>query len=251
MIRETIRYFHTLGIGGLIAAMKGIVTGSSTLFRVTRPQLKFPFYLRLPSSDLQTFRQIFIKHEYDFMPRKVPAVIIDAGANIGLASIYFSNKYPQAKIIAIEPELNNFLMLKENVKLYNNVFPVQAALWEENEEIELIDPGQGHWAFKTESIDKDGESSGKNHDKVQGITIDKIMEDYELDKIDILKIDIEGAELEVFKKSSPWINKVDALIVELHERCKPGCNRSFYNGSNGFDHEWVQGENVFLTKGEM
>ena len=83
---------------------------------------------------------------------------------------------------------------------------------------------------------------------VKAMTVDKIIEDFGIDRINILKIDIEGAEKEVFADSSAWIESVDALIVELHERMKPGCNRSFYLGSNGFDHEWSQGENIYLSR---
>ena len=80
------------------------------------------------------------------------------------------------------------------------------------------------------------------------MTIDTIMEEHRIDFIDILKIDIEGAEREVFGDASLWIGKVDALIVELHEQMKPGCNRSFYNATNGFDEEWHQGENEYLVR---
>ena len=74
------------------------------------------------------------------------------------------------------------------------------------------------------------------------------MKEQGIDHIDLLKIDIEGAEREIFRDPSSWIGKVDALIVELHERMKPGCNRSFYGGATGLDHEWSQGENVYLTR---
>jgi len=79
--------------------------------------------------------------------------------------------------------------------------------------------------------------------------MDSVIDEYRLDKIDILKIDIEGAEKEVFADTSSWIEKVDAIIVELHEHMKSGCVRSFYNGSNGFEHEWRKGENVYLSRG--
>src|SRR2546430_5546126 len=46
----------------------------------------------------------------------------------------------------------------------------------------------------------------------------------------------------LFRSPSSWIGKVDALIVELHERMKSGCSRNFYSATNGFDHEWYQGD---------
>lgn len=90
---------------------------------------------------------------------------------------------------------------------------------------------------------------GKTCHTVPAMTIDKIMKNYSLSKIDILKVDIEGAEKEVFSDTLSWIEKVDSIIIELHERMKKGCNRTFYYGTNGFDNEWKQGENIYLAKG--
>jgi len=110
-----------------------------------------------------------------------------------------------------------------------------------------VDPALGKWAFRTQARD-DEESFGEIIHEVQGMTVDTIMREQGIDHIDVLKIDIEGSEREVFRDPSSWIDKVDTLIVELHERLKLGCNRSFYNGTNGFDDEWVRGENVYLTR---
>ena len=87
-----------------------------------------------------------------------------------------------------------------------------------------------------------------NIQKVQGVTIDMILQRYGIDRISLLKLDIEGAEREVFRNCSSWIDKVDSLMIELHERMKPGCNRSFYTATGGFDAEWSQGEFVYLTR---
>jgi hypothetical protein len=113
----------------------------------------------------------------------------------------------------------------------------------------VIDPGLGKWGFMTERK----HSSDKPRDNVchpvLAITVDTIMKDYNLSRIDILKADIEGAEKEVFSDTSAWIEKIDSIIIELHDRLKAGCSRSFYCGSNGFDHEWRSGESVFLSRG--
>lgn len=211
---------------------------------------RFPFTLRNFSSDVPTFMQVFIKQEYSFSVTSSPEVILDAGANIGLASIYFATKFPNTKIISIEPEESNFKLLQINSNPYKNIIPVQAALWNKNGIIDLIDPGLGHWGFMTDKENNQEKPLGLYKHKVSSITIDKLMKTYGADAIDILKIDIEGAEKEVFNDSSAWIGKVRALIIELHERMKPGCNRSFYNGSNGFDCEWSQGENIYLSRGK-
>ncbi len=83
---------------------------------VNLPQSKGSLFLRPNTSDLDVFQQVFIEEEYEFALDRDPEVIIDAGSNIGLASIYYSIKYPDAKIIAIEPEGSNYILLKENIK---------------------------------------------------------------------------------------------------------------------------------------
>jgi FkbM family methyltransferase len=248
---HNINYVYSrFGIYGLMLGIKAKFTNSNVLIKVNRHDIRFPFYLRYGTSDIPIFDQVFLDRQYDFTSEKCPSVIVDAGANIGLASICFANRYPESQIIAIEPEKSNYDILKMNVDPYSNIIPLHAALWDKNERISIVDPGFGEWAFMTKKEDSQEKNPEKIDPKVQGMTVDKIMEDNGLEKIDILKIDIEGAEREVFRDSSSWIAKVDALIVELHERMKSGCNRSFYNGSNGFDREWIYKENVYLSRSQ-
>ena len=251
MIKGLRYYYSMFGISGIFDVIKAKASLSTGLLEIKKEGVRFPFYLRYKTSDIPTYRQVFIDDEYDFIVNTSPKVIIDAGANVGLASIYFANKYPDAKIIAIEPELSNFELLLKNVKKYKNITPLHLALWHKNEEINLVDPGLGKWGFMTENNDSNENSYGDVQHVVQAITVDEIIKDFELDSISVLKIDIEGAEREVFSDTSSWINKVDALIVELHDRMKMGCSRSFYKGTNGFETEWQLGENVYLTKGNI
>ena len=232
--------------------------GTNRLMKINKQELKAPFYLRADTSDIAMYWDIFNDQEYNFITSAQPETIVDAGANIGLASILFANRYPNTKIIAIEAEKSNFELLKKNVLPYKNIIPVHAALWSKNEDISLMDPGLDKCGFMTQD-EKENRYGSEIPDKenvtlchqVHGMTVDRIMQDYQLSKIDILKIDIEGAEKEVFTDTSAWIDSVNAIIIELHEGMKPGCNRSFYNGSDGFDYEWHQGENVYLSREEF
>jgi FkbM family methyltransferase len=241
-------YRRAVGVRGLITAIRGKITKKPILLKIERPDIKFPFCLRVPSSDVPTFEQILVRREYDFDVRRPPKTIVDAGANIGLASIYFSNRFPDARIIAIEPEESNFELLTKNIAPYDNITAIQGALWHRNERINLVDPGLGKWAFMTQAQDSIEERFGEIVQEVQGMTVDTIMKGQGIEHIDVLKVDIEGAEREVFGDPSSWIMKVDSLIVELHERMKSGCCRSFYSSTNGFDDEWLQGENVYLVR---
>ena len=243
-------YQSVLGVRGLVGIAKGKLKKKSVLFQVNQRGISSAIYLRVPSSDVRVFRTIFIENEYKFDVNREPEFIIDAGANIGLASIYFANQFPNARILAIEPEKENFEILVKNTDLYPNIQPVLGALWGEKAEVEVVDRGLGSWGFMTEGPSDDQALPGCSHQKVQAMTVDMILERYDVQQVSILKLDIEGAELEVFRNSSSWIHKVDSLIIELHEHMKPGCNRSFYSATGGFDFEWSQGEFVYLTRAE-
>jgi FkbM family methyltransferase len=203
----------------------------------------YPISLRYPSTDLSTYKQVFEDFSYNFTLNQEPQIIVDAGANIGLASIYFANKYLNAKIISIEPEKSNFEMLKKNTANYKNIIPLNAALWNKNEEICIIDINRGNDSFQV------GERQVSNSQKINGFTIDKIMSMFDLQRIDLLKIDIEGAEKEVFGNPTAWIGNINTMAIELHERLRSGCNRSFYKGTDGyFSYEKLIGETVWLYK---
>lgn len=229
-------------------AFKGLLTKTTPYFTLNRDDCDFPIIVRVPSTDVVTYRKVFIYQEYKINLKVKPRVIIDAGANIGLASIYFANKYPDATIIAIEPERENFELLLKNTNFYPNIKPLQAALWNENTELNVVDVGEGNWGFVTERDQPSDTTNTQACHTIPAITVDKIIDDFNLPAIDILKIDIEGSEKEVFVEPSRWIEKVQTIIIELHDRIKPGCSRSFYCGTNGFSSEWNQGENVFLTR---
>lgn len=251
MIHGIRNYLRVLGCGGLLSAIESKVTQSTVYFKLKRGDCQHPFKLRIPSSDVSTYQQVFLNKEYEFFANTEPRVIIDAGANIGLASIYFANKYPKARIIAVEPESNNFELLRDNVAAYANVSAVQAALWNKNEEINLVDPGLGNWGFMTESKQSPESLLRNTCHTVSAMTLDKIIDDYSLAEVNVLKVDIEGAEREVFSDTSAWIEKIDSIIIELHEHLKTGCNRNFYCGSRGFNEEWKKGENIYLSRGNI
>ena len=222
LIKTAIKHLKVFGLRGMICAIKAHFTNSQVLFKVRRSDCKNPLFVRIPTTDLGVYKKVFIKKEYLFSTKGNPETIVDAGANIGLAALYFANRYPAARIIAIEPEESNFDLLVENTSLYPNIIPLKAALWHENARISLTDPGMGKWGFRTEAVNIDKSTSLNFRESVTAITVDQLMKDYGLSKIDILKIDIEGAEKEVFSNTSKWITQVNSIIIELHDWMKQG-----------------------------
>lgn len=197
---------------------------------------------------MAVFRQVFVAGEYDCSLSKPPRVIVDAGANIGLTSVFYASRYPQARVIAIEPEKSNFELLVRNAVAFRNVIPVRAALWNEDRELSLVDPGRGHYGFRTTA----GESLPATRviAKVPGLTMNRLMRDHAIGHIDILKVDIEGAEKELFENASAWIRRVGVISIELHDRIREGCSASFYAAVGGFTREFRRGETTFLMRRE-
>jgi len=90
MFRFIKRYLRTVGIRGLLRAVGANATQSTVLFSVCRKGIAFPIHLRLNTSDVPTYEDLFSNKDYDFFVHKPPTTIVDAGANIGLASIHFA-----------------------------------------------------------------------------------------------------------------------------------------------------------------
>jgi FkbM family methyltransferase len=215
-------------------------------------KLCFPIYLRPKSSDLLTFHQIFTFKEYDINLGFVPRFIIDAGANIGLASVFFANKFPETKIIAIEPENSNFKMLEKNTKNYKNVLLNKRALSNEsNLSFDVVDRGLGNWGFVTEIHDLN--IIHKVVDTVRSITIDEILIEHNLEYLDLLKIDIEGGEKELFESNyENWLPRTKCIIIELHDGINKGSSKSFFNAISKYDFSYFnRGENLLLINNSI
>lgn len=158
--------------------------------------------------------------------------IIDAGGCIGTSAIVLARAFPAAKIVSIEPSKENFLILQRNVAPYPNIVPVNKALGASKGIISLVDRGTGHWGFSTVQAPADAAQSMPMY-QVEVITIPEIMSAHGASAIDILKLDIEGAELDLLKPRPAWLDSVDILLAELHDRIAPGCEAAFDEATAG------------------
>lgn len=207
--------------------------------------LAHPLWFRPNTTDSRSLKNVFADREYAINFTDEPKLIIDAGANVGYASVFFADRYPNAKVLAIEPESANFALLNRNAAPYENIVPIHAALWHCQERIAISDPGKGAWAFRTSALSHARETV----EHVQGVTVQQIIEEHDVSQIDLLKIDIEGAEKQVFEHSCNWIERVQMIVVELHDRFAPGCTTAFFAATNnGFPVRWQQGENACVAR---
>jgi FkbM family methyltransferase len=203
-----------------------------------------PLIIRKNTDDLAVFRHVFIRKELDFQHRVRPMLIIDGGAYVGYSSLWFANKFPKAKIIAVEPEEANYESLRKNTCHYPNIQPMNSAVWNKQACLKVKDTGLGEAMFMVE------ECSPKDQDCFKATTIQEILEESGFSTIDVLKLDIQGAEKEVFSNNyKGWLGKVNLIIIELHDRFKEGCTDSLYRATRKHDFSMSQkGEKIFLVR---
>ena len=160
-------------------------------------------------SELRVLREVFVSAEYALPERCDPTIIVDAGSNIGLSVLYFRARFPRARIIAIEPDPDAFARLRENTRDLTAVDLVNVALADREGEATLYG-GTESWARSlTPGADRPGRTN------VRTTTLDALSQELALDRIDVLKLDIEGAEVQVLT-SSAQLARVRVLIFEYH-----------------------------------
>jgi FkbM family methyltransferase len=238
----------TYGIKGIFiyARLKlGLTNG------IQVPHIQYPVYLRKGSSDISVFQEMFSYREYEIDFDFQPDTIIDAGANIGLASVFFANRYPKATVIAIEPEKTNFEVLKKNTGHYKNIHGLKNAISSQSGvTLSVVDSGGGNWAFRTEVVDSSQQA--KVTDQVTTITIPDIMKKYNFKIIDVVKIDIEGAEGQLFETYQDWLPFTRCMIIELHDRMVPGCSKKVFKAVSDYNFSYSQnGESLIFINEDL
>jgi FkbM family methyltransferase len=145
--------------------------------------------------------------------------IIDAGANIGLATLHFKKNFAEAHVISLEPDQSNYGLLKKNIEAnkLTRVTPLQAGLWKSRKNLRVVkDVGDGReWSFAVE------ESTVQDNDTVAGYGILDLVNENRWATIDILKIDIEGAERVIFeddKAVREFLSRTRFLAMEIHDQ---------------------------------
>lgn len=154
------------------------------------------------------YKEIFQKEIYKFSTNNSNPYIIDCGANIGLSILYFKKIYPHAQIVAFEPDFKVFKTLNENVQTFNlkDVLTVNKAVWSSETELDFYSDGSDGGRIKN------NETSGFKVQKVKTTTLSNYLNK----PVDFLKIDIEGAELEVLKSIKNQLQNVTFLFIEYH-----------------------------------
>ena len=194
--------------------MKGRRADDDLPFRarlLLAPESELDIVVRPFSGDLFILLEVLMDRCYHIpdsvLPPERVRVVLDCGANIGLTSLYFASVYPNARIFSVEPSLENFELLKRNTAAIPRIVPVHGALVGRPRDHVRITTHKPAWG---NFIAEDGDGVD-----VPAFTVEQIMEHYGIAGIDLLKVDIEGGEKEVFANGH-FISQVGLVIVELH-----------------------------------
>jgi FkbM family methyltransferase len=218
------------------------------------------FFHRHTRADLGVIEQVFQRRDYwlGHLQREVEIrafykscpdpLIIDCGANIGAASAWFALEFPRCRVLAIEPDEGNFVVLERNASSLSSVRPIRAGVASRQGMLVVSDPGLGEWAYRTSVTEHTTADKA-----VPAVTVSDLLRENRGTPF-ILKIDVEGAEKDLFSAEDPAFDLFPVIVIELHDWMFPkeAMSRNFLRWHSARNRDFVViGENVFSISNEM
>ena len=190
-----------------IYAKLGYVLPSETLTLFFRGR-SFSLFLDEHPEDVWSLADIFVHEEYRTNAQD-PRIIVDAGANIGLASIYFTLCFPKATIYSIEADPITFKRLSRNVAQFPNIVPIHAALGSRD--------GEAVFYHGTSALSSSLQHryDGDEQCVVPALSFASLKQRFNFSRVDILKFDIEGGE-EVLCRDTTALADSNYIVGEVH-----------------------------------
>jgi FkbM family methyltransferase len=173
---------------------------------------RHPLWCRHGTSDVDVFGQIFVHREYRCLDHLTDAsFVVDCGANVGFSAAYFLTRFPRAEVLGVEPDPGNFAAMERNLRPYGaRARALRKAVWSSTTGLVLTEAPFGdsrEWAVSVR------EAHPGERPSVEAVDIASLIGDR---RVDVLKIDVEGAEREIFAGDCPWLEQVDNIVIELH-----------------------------------
>jgi FkbM family methyltransferase len=203
--------------------------------------------------DQKVFEGVFIDRDYEFgfargadiqkfydaqVASGETPLIIDCGANSGMATRYFKETYPHAHAIAVEPDRDNLELAKRNNPTPDVEF-VLAGIGCDQGRADIVNPRDASWAYRTEIRD---------NGSVDIVSVEGLLGAHSHMTPFIIKIDIEGFESNLFSRNTQWIERFPVLVIELHDWMLPRTanSRNFLREVSRLDRDFLyRGENAF------
>jgi FkbM family methyltransferase len=191
-----------------IIVPRNVETVTAYDFKINRKRLRV--FLRTYQGDIDIFYEIFWRKIYELPQGKMLQykVITDIGANIGMAALYFTIHYPLAKVICIEPDEENYAILQKNCTPYPHIKTMQAAIAEKDGWVRMR---KALLQYNNSVVPTINEKNA-----IPAITMQTLFSVFEITDIDLVKIDIEGAEEAIFAAGNTWLKNINHLVIEIH-----------------------------------
>jgi FkbM family methyltransferase len=173
-----------------------------------------------PHLDMSALKEIFGDKVYSSVAKTLPACksVIDLGSNIGLSSVYFSSLYPGCRLLCVEPLPGNFQLVQKNLASQiaaGSCVAVRAAVC--GEDVDSIELGISAPGSASASFTLHGDTAHKI--SAPGYCMKTLFKMAGFDRADLVKMDVEGAEVHLFRDSA-WLDSTGALAVEFHDNSR-------------------------------
>jgi FkbM family methyltransferase len=224
---------------------------------------KHPLLMRPGTSDYDVFRKVFVENEYAPLEDiEAPGLIVDCGANVGYSAAYFLSRFPTAHVIALEPDPDNAEICRNNLEPYGDRSTLLVrAVWSRPGRLTLLRfgalgdrgehgvqvcedvPGRAEWP---EHVHR-GRNPPVPSGNVEALDLSSIVGLRGDQPVDILKMDIEKAELVVFRAEDlSWLSRIKNIVIELHGS---EARRMFLHALHGFDYRMLKSGELTICLG--
>jgi FkbM family methyltransferase len=186
--------------------------------RLTPKGLNRSITCRVATSDIYEYQHLLGSRRDTFDLPLRPSVIVDAGANVGYSVMRFRLEFPDAFIIALEPEQANIVQFKKNCSGDKNIVLEEKALWSTNARLRIRSLDADQNAFQVEE-DPRGD--------IPAVSVSDLLIKYKLPRLDLLKVDVEGSEKIIFghARVANWLQIVEMILIETHDHFDSGCSQ--------------------------
>lgn len=214
-------------------------------------------------ADRSTFWQCLVQRQYDIRryPQHVRLIeqyeeclrlgirplIIDCGANIGLAAAWFAREFPLAGIVCIEPDDANLELLRMNVSSFENrVEIVKGGIWNKPGTLRIVNPDSGAAAFRVDYSEEPNVLGA-----ICAYTINDLCRLGGSDRPLVVKLDIEGSQAQLFASDTEWVGRAGLITLELDDWLLPwqGTSRNFFACLSRYPFDYLLGgESIFCFR---
>lgn len=182
----------------------------------------YSIYLRTHTGDINVFYEVFWENIYTHPQVEWEKIntVVDLGAHVGLASIFFLSRQPATTVYSVEADKDNFTILEKNLRsddLKRRSFVINAAISDSNGKVFLQKQRQSY---------NSAVSKQPTEWEIESLNIERLIDEYEIEKIDLLKIDIEGWEIVLLQGDTSWLKRVRYIVMECHsQEIRQTCER--------------------------